>query len=499
MTSSCSAEHFHFSQSRVRLPAYGLSARLAMSPSQPLRHASRSSRSPSWARRYGRPAHDAVAEAQRLAQRRLALAQRALAQVLAVEPQHVEDVEGDLDAAVVPAPLQRLEARPPAGEPDDLAVDDEALGRRVLERRRDLRVALVERQPVARLECYRPAVAEGQAAIAVELALDDPVGVVEDVGAQRGLRRLGAAGDGVGHGAFVPEADAGRRAASLAPWPTFHCRARDGRRWRCRRRAADRGAGPGRPARRSTATAPIVLAYRVRDPERRGGAVVIARAVDGERFATELVLDKDRFGAESLERPALVRTADGGWRLYVCCATPHSAHWRIDALDARVLPALAEAPPTTVFAGDERTGVKDPVIRRRAGRWEAWICCHPLDEPGHEDRMTTAYATSADGLAWEWHRTVLAPRPGALGRSRRPRDRGTGGRARVLRRPRDQGGELLRAHGRGGAASRAAACARPATDRWRTSATWTRSRYPAATACTTRRRCRTAATSCARS
>ena len=204
----------------------------------------------------GRPAHDAVAEAQRLAQRRLALAQRVLAQVLAVEPQHVEDVEGDLDPAVVPAPLQRLEARPPAGQPHHLAVDDEAPGRRLLERGGDLRVALVERQPVARLERDGPAVAEGQAAVAVELALDDPVGVVEDLGAQRGLRRLGAAGDRVGHGAFVPEADAGRRAASLAPWPTFHCRARDGRGWRCRRRAADRGAGPGRPARRSTATAP---------------------------------------------------------------------------------------------------------------------------------------------------------------------------------------------------------------------------------------------------
>ena len=177
------------------------------------------------------------------------------------------------------------------------------------------------------------------------------------------------------------------------------------------------GGGPGcwagAPSAALDGDGAIVLAYRVRDPERRGGAVVIARAVDGERFATELVLDKDRFGAESLERPALVRTADGGWRLYVCCATPRSAHWRIDALDAPVLHALAEAPPTTVFAGDERTGVKDPVIRHQAGRWEAWICCHPLEQPGHEDRMTTAYATSADGLAWEWHRTVLAPRPGA--------------------------------------------------------------------------------------
>ncbi|HEX6695914.1 MAG TPA: hypothetical protein VF080_03940 [Solirubrobacteraceae bacterium] len=156
----------------------------------------------------------------------------------------------------------------------------------------------------------------------------------------------------------------------------------------------------------------VVLAYRLRDGERRGGAVVIARAVDGERFATEVTLERDRFGAESLERPALVRTADGRWRLYACCASPRSKHWRIDALEARALPALAHAPSTTVFAGDARTGVKDPIVRRRGGRWEAWVCVHPLADPGHEDRMTTAYATSADGLAWVWHGTVLAPRPG---------------------------------------------------------------------------------------
>ena len=52
-------------------------------------------------------------------------------------------------------------------------------------------------------------------------------------------------------------------------------------------------------------------------------------------------------------------------------------------------------------------------MRRDGTGWQAWICCHPLDEPGEEDRMTTAYATSDDGLAWEWHGTVLAGRPGA--------------------------------------------------------------------------------------
>jgi len=32
--------------------------------------------------------------------------------------------------------------------------------------------------------------------------------------------------------------------------------------------------------------------------------------------------------------------------------------------------------------------------------------------PDEEDQMTTAYATSGDGLDWQWHGTVLAPRPG---------------------------------------------------------------------------------------
>ena len=105
---------------------------------------------------------------------------------------------------------------------------------------------------------------------------------------------------------------------------------------------------------------------------------------------------------------------DTGWRLYVSCATPGSKHWWICALDAPTPEALAEAPHRTVLPGDERTGVKDPVIRRdRDGLWHAWICCHPLEEPGEEDRMSTARASSRDGLAWDWHGTVLRGRSGA--------------------------------------------------------------------------------------
>jgi hypothetical protein len=82
-------------------------------------------------------------------------------------------------------------------------------------------------------------------------------------------------------------------------------------------------------------------------------------------------------------------------------------------LEASDPAGFADAEVRTVFPGDESVAVKDPVVQRRNDGWHAWICCHPLDEPDEEDRMTTAYATSEDGLEWTWHETVLAPRPGS--------------------------------------------------------------------------------------
>ena len=158
------------------------------------------------------------------------------------------------------------------------------------------------------------------------------------------------------------------------------------------------------------------LAYRVRRPigQGRGFANVVARSDDGVRFETVCTLDRDSFGAESLERPALVRRPDGGWRIYVSCATPGTKHWRVDAIDADS-PAEFDAERRVLsMPGDEHTGVKDPVIHAPADDplWRAWVCCHPLDQPGAEDRMTTRLATSADGLMWQFGDVVLAGRDG---------------------------------------------------------------------------------------
>ena len=40
-----------------------------------------------------------------------------------------------------------------------------------------------------------------------------------------------------------------------------------------------------------------------------------------------------------------------------------------------------------------------------------WVCCHPLTDPGDEDRMITRFATSEDGLTWTDRGPVLQGRP----------------------------------------------------------------------------------------
>lgn len=158
------------------------------------------------------------------------------------------------------------------------------------------------------------------------------------------------------------------------------------------------------------------LAYRLRRPvgQGRGYANVVARSDDGVRFEPVCMLERDDFGAESLERPALVRRPDGGWRIYVSCATPGSKHWRVDAIDAETPDGFDAARRVPAMPGDDRTAVKDPVISAPAGDgpWRAWVCCHPLEEPGAEDRMVTRAAACHDGLSWKLGAVVLAGRDG---------------------------------------------------------------------------------------
>jgi hypothetical protein len=177
------------------------------------------------------------------------------------------------------------------------------------------------------------------------------------------------------------------------------------------------GPGPGNWS--GAASAVLVdgvtyLTYRVRRPlpDGRGIATVVARSHDGVVFEPVCEVFRDEFGAESFERPVVVQRPDGGWRLYLSCATPDSKHWWVEALDADEPEDLPSGRRTVVLPGSADVAVKDPVITLTDGQWEMWLCEHPLTDPGDEDRMTTAYLTSSDGLAWTRHGTVLEPTPG---------------------------------------------------------------------------------------
>jgi hypothetical protein len=148
----------------------------------------------------------------------------------------------------------------------------------------------------------------------------------------------------------------------------------------------------------------VVLAYRTRGAEDRN---VLARSTDGEHFTTVATFAADGM----VERPALVRAPDG-WRMYTSCSTPGTKHWWVGLLVASTVEGLATAEHRAVLTGDERTGVKDPVVRFDGERWHAWVCCHQLDVPGAEDRMSTAHTTSVDGRTWTEPRTVLRGRQG---------------------------------------------------------------------------------------
>ena len=151
------------------------------------------------------------------------------------------------------------------------------------------------------------------------------------------------------------------------------------------------------------------LAYRLRRPidQGRGYANVVARSEDGVHFESIATLTSAEFGAASLERPTLVPLADGGFRVYVSCSTWHSKHWWVEAVD------LGNGARHVVLPGDAATAWKDIVIRRDAGGWRMWACRHPLDGGDDAaDRMSTWYATSSDGLEWDFTGPALLPTAG---------------------------------------------------------------------------------------
>ena len=177
------------------------------------------------------------------------------------------------------------------------------------------------------------------------------------------------------------------------------------------------GEGPGYWAGGPSAVAAdgeIFLSYRLRRPlgHGRGYAVAVARSTDGVHFEPVTVIGKEEMDTDSLERPFMVRTPAGTWRLYLSCATPGTKHWRVEVLEAAHPAEFSARSRQLVLPGDSKKGVKDPVIVRRDDGWHMWVTCHPLADPAETDQMVTEYATSVDGLDWAWDGVALSGRPG---------------------------------------------------------------------------------------
>jgi hypothetical protein len=165
----------------------------------------------------------------------------------------------------------------------------------------------------------------------------------------------------------------------------------------------------GAPTALLDADGATLLTYRVRGGD--GDRVVLGRSSDGVHFSTITELTAAALGVAMVERAALVRTATG-WRIYHSCAEPGTKAWWIGLQESRTLEGLSGATLRRLEIGGPLDALKDPVIRQSGSELQAWFCRHPLDIPGAEDRMSTVYATSEDGVTWRQHGTVLAARPG---------------------------------------------------------------------------------------
>ena len=128
----------------------------------------------------------------------------------------------------------------------------------------------------------------------------------------------------------------------------------------------------------------IWLTWRVRRPltDGRGVSVIVARWEDGEHVEQVTEVHRETFGAESLERPVLMPVGELGWRLYLSCATPGSKHWWVDSLTAPTVADLPAGHQQVVLAGDEHTGVKDPVITPGGRRMAPVAVLPPTPRPG---------------------------------------------------------------------------------------------------------------------
>lgn len=152
----------------------------------------------------------------------------------------------------------------------------------------------------------------------------------------------------------------------------------------------------------------IWLAYRLRNPEKRGHKLCIARSQDGINFRMAKELHKEDFDSiESLERASILQDPyTGQYKLYP--SLEKDGKWYIYKLNDAASPEDFE--PSTakpVFApsvkAEDSRKVKDPYLINSFNTWYMFY-----SGSGKEPQEETFLATSHDGEKWVRRGRALA-------------------------------------------------------------------------------------------
>ena len=171
------------------------------------------------------------------------------------------------------------------------------------------------------------------------------------------------------------------------------------------------------------------LYHRVRQPRPvRGGKCVISSSNDGIRFSRIWELTKEALNSTSIEKSALVKSANGHWRLYLSYVDPEDQRWRTDVLEAAHPSQFDIATRRNVFTAADLgvEGVKDPFCFTDKGKTYLLLSYAPGKTDATNEEKSEMHATSdiyntgltksssglavsEDGLEFEWLGDVFSP------------------------------------------------------------------------------------------
>ena len=173
----------------------------------------------------------------------------------------------------------------------------------------------------------------------------------------------------------------------------------------------------------------FLLTYRQRRPRghedaERGWRCAVAASTDGLHFEDVWAVDKRELGTSSMERFAILPTADG-YTLFLSYVDPADNRWRIDAIDAATPDAfdIANRRPVLTAASTGTESVKDPYLFRQGSDVYMFVSYAEAGQFSEDERERmhatadiynvgitthpTGLAISRNGGEFEWVGKVL--------------------------------------------------------------------------------------------